>query len=158
MAANLQQMAAAGQLIPQQQQQGRPNQAQLSNLVYRNLMANTLAVQGWQTAVQISERMGKTLNLCVALNIFFILFLRVGRFLRRFCGGGVVFFVLWLLFTALTIVLLFRITNVMLAMPSAEWQRAASFGLEYEKDAFHNSPDKVRTPTPLFVFSHRLHF
>lgn len=99
MAANLQQMAAAGQLIPQQQQQqqGRPNQAQLSNLVYRNLMANTLALQGWQTAVQISERMGKTLNL---------------------------------------------ITNVMLAMPSAEWQRAASFGLEFEKDAFHNSPDK----------------
>jgi hypothetical protein len=67
MSANIQQqMAAAGQLMPQQGQPGRPNQAQLGTLVYRALMGNSLPIQGWQTAVPITERMGKTLNLYVA--------------------------------------------------------------------------------------------
>lgn len=31
----------------------------------------------------------------------------------------------------------------MLAMPSAEWQRVANWGVDFEKEAFNTSADRV---------------
>ncbi len=66
MAANLQQqMAAAGQMMPHQQQprRGAINSNQLTGMVAQHLMNNPVAVQGWQAGVQLAERMGKAVNL-----------------------------------------------------------------------------------------------
>lgn len=66
MAANLQQMAATGQLMPQQQQQqqNRPSGQELNALVFRSIQATHMnAPPGWQSSVPIAERLGKTVNL-----------------------------------------------------------------------------------------------
>lgn len=38
------------------------------------------------------------------------------------------------------------ISNVMLALPNAEWSKAASFSLDFEKKCFYGSPDRVSFP------------
>jgi hypothetical protein len=66
MAANMQHMAGAGQMMPQQVR--RPNNNQIQQMVYQNLVQNTPPPNsmGWQSNVTINDRMGKTLNLYVA--------------------------------------------------------------------------------------------
>lgn len=62
---------AANPNMPQQmglpmQQQGNNNGGvpnYLTHMVYQQLVANTPVVNGWQTGVQISERLGKAFNL-----------------------------------------------------------------------------------------------
>ncbi len=64
MAANLQQMAAAGQMMPQQQLR-RPGltPGHLSAIVTQSIAQNGPVSMGWQSNVQLSERMGKTVQL-----------------------------------------------------------------------------------------------
>lgn len=63
MAANMG-MAGNGHLLMQQQQN---NQRQMQQIVYNQLVQNTpqIASGGWQSAVQINDRLGKTVNLYV---------------------------------------------------------------------------------------------
>ncbi len=61
---NMQQMQQMGMPLQQPQQQRKfviPNQ--LSSMVYQQLVANTPVVSGWRSGVQVTERMGKTVNL-----------------------------------------------------------------------------------------------
>lgn len=71
MAANMQHMAGAGQMMQQQQQQQQHQmpKPQLQQIVYQNLVQNTQPFTGisWQANVTISDRMGRTLNLYVIL-------------------------------------------------------------------------------------------
>lgn len=62
-ANNMQQMAAAQQL--QQQRAMHNRSAQLQHLVYNSMLNTTQALSGWQTTVQITERVGKCVNLYV---------------------------------------------------------------------------------------------
>jgi len=69
MAANLQQMAAVGQMM-QQQQPRRPHQQtgpmqQLGPVIVQALTNQGPAPMGWQSAVSVSERMGKVVSLYV---------------------------------------------------------------------------------------------
>lgn len=65
MAANMQHMAGAGQMMPQQLR--KPSTNQLQQIVYQNLVQHTQPFTGicWQANVPICDRMGKTMNLCV---------------------------------------------------------------------------------------------
>jgi len=71
MAANMG-MAGNGHLLMQQQQQQQQQQntgqRQLHQHVYTALVQNAAAVQpgGWQSGVQINDRLGKTVNLYVS--------------------------------------------------------------------------------------------
>lgn len=64
MAANMQHMAGAGQMM-QQQPMRKPTPNQLQQIVYQNLVQHTQPFTGicWQANVAISDRMGKTMNL-----------------------------------------------------------------------------------------------
>ncbi len=61
-ANNMQHMAAAQQL---QQRAMHNRSAQLQHLVYNSMLNTTQALSGWQTTVQITERVGKCVNLYV---------------------------------------------------------------------------------------------
>jgi hypothetical protein len=63
MAANMQHMPGAGQMM--QQQMRKPTPTQLQQIVYQNLVQHTQPFTGicWQSNVAISDRMGKTMNL-----------------------------------------------------------------------------------------------
>lgn len=63
MAANMQHMAGAGQMGPQQMR--KPMPGQLQQIVYQNLVQNTAPPNGltWQSNVSIGDRLGKTLDL-----------------------------------------------------------------------------------------------
>lgn len=65
MAANMQQMAGAGQMMPQQLRRPPTNSHQLQQMVYQNLMANQQPSNGltWQGNVSFNDRMGKTMDL-----------------------------------------------------------------------------------------------
>ena len=67
MAANMQQMAGAGPMMPQQLR--RPTSHQLQQLVYQNLLQNSQPAHGstWQANVSLNDRMGKAMDLYVAL-------------------------------------------------------------------------------------------
>lgn len=69
MAANMQHMAGAGQMMQQQQQMRKPNSNQLQQIVYQNLVQHTQPFTGicWQANIPIGDRMGKTMNLYVLL-------------------------------------------------------------------------------------------
>jgi hypothetical protein len=63
MAANMQHMAGAGQMMPQQVR--KPSNNQIHQLVYQSMVQsqpppNTM---GWQASISINDRMSKTLNL-----------------------------------------------------------------------------------------------
>lgn len=66
MAANMQHMAAAGQMMPQQMRKPNQNSA-LQQYVYTYLMQNTPPTNGmsWQANVTIGTRLGNALNLYV---------------------------------------------------------------------------------------------
>jgi hypothetical protein len=68
MAANMQHMAGAGQMM-QQQPMRKPTPNQLQQIVYQNLVQHTQPFTGicWQANVAISDRMGKTMNLYVLI-------------------------------------------------------------------------------------------
>ena len=38
---------------------------------------------------------------------------------------------------------IYRISNIILAMPGAEWQKAAAYGVDFEKKALMGSSDRV---------------
>ena len=63
MAANMQHMAGAGQMMPQQVR--RPNNPQLQHVVYENLVSNPPPVNpvSWQSGIPINERLSKTMTL-----------------------------------------------------------------------------------------------
>lgn len=69
MAANLQQMAAAGQLLPQQRALagGRSGNQAIHQIVYNSVLQDQLPHQSWQTTVQLMERVGKATNLITNL-------------------------------------------------------------------------------------------
>jgi BarA-like signal transduction histidine kinase len=63
MAANMQHMAAAGQMMPQQMQR-KPVAAQLNSYVYHKLISNPAqTVQPWHGSVSTQERLAKALDL-----------------------------------------------------------------------------------------------
>ena len=69
MAANMQNMANAGHLMAQQQQQQRSKvSAQIASHVYQYLAQNTPQYNGmaWQANMTISDRMGKIVEMYVA--------------------------------------------------------------------------------------------
>ncbi|EHK41406.1 hypothetical protein TRIATDRAFT_84787 [Trichoderma atroviride IMI 206040] len=72
MAANMQHMAGAGQMMPQQMR--KPTATQLQQAVYQNIQQNTPPLNGmtWQSSFTVNERMGKTLelisNITLAMN------------------------------------------------------------------------------------------
>lgn len=68
MAANMQQMAGAGQMMPQQLRRPPTNTHQLQQLVYHNLLQNSQPPNGltWQGSVSLNDRMGKTMDLYVS--------------------------------------------------------------------------------------------
>ncbi|KAK6706997.1 hypothetical protein SNK04_008005 [Fusarium graminearum] len=70
MAANMQHMAGAGQMM-QQQPMRKPTPNQLQQIVYQNLVQHTQPFTGicWQANVAISDRMGKTMNLITNINL-----------------------------------------------------------------------------------------
>jgi hypothetical protein len=71
MAANMQHMAGAGQMMPQQMR--KPTATQLQQAVYQNIQQNTPPLNGmtWQSNFSVNERMGKTLELYVPNWTFF---------------------------------------------------------------------------------------
>ncbi|KAH7188320.1 uncharacterized protein B0J16DRAFT_317989 [Fusarium flagelliforme] len=70
MAANMQHMAGAGQMMPQQPMR-KPTPNQLQQIVYQNLVQHTQPFTGgcWQSNVAISDRMGKTMNLITNISL-----------------------------------------------------------------------------------------
>lgn len=65
MAANLG-MAGNSQMLMQQQQQTNNSHRQMQQLVYGRLVQNTPPITGgWQSGMQINDRLGKTMNLYV---------------------------------------------------------------------------------------------
>jgi hypothetical protein len=63
MAANMQQMAGAGQMMSQQRK--APN-SQIQSYVYQQLAANTPAqLHEGQVSITFNDRIQKTMNLCV---------------------------------------------------------------------------------------------
>lgn len=62
MAANLN-MQSQMAMLPQQQRRGGGIPNHLMSIVYQQLLANTPVVNGWRAGVQLTERMGKTVNL-----------------------------------------------------------------------------------------------
>ena len=80
MAANFQQMGAAGQIMQQQQrqqQQGQPQRpdqlgnnnatGQIQSVIFQQLSQNTGPLMGWQAAVMIQERITLIFNVSVGL-------------------------------------------------------------------------------------------
>ncbi|KAL5626839.1 hypothetical protein FOBRF1_001182 [Fusarium oxysporum] len=69
MAANMQHMAGAGQMMQQPMRKPTPNQ--LQQIVYQNLVQHTQPFTGicWQANVAISDRMGKTMNLITNISL-----------------------------------------------------------------------------------------
>jgi hypothetical protein len=67
MAANMQQMAGAGQMMPQQLRRPTANSHQIQQMVYQNLLQNSQPPNGltWQGTVSLNDRMGKTMDLYV---------------------------------------------------------------------------------------------
>lgn len=65
MAANMQQMAGAGQMIPQQLRRPTTNPHQIQQLVYQKLLQHSQPPNGltWQGNVSLNDRMGKTMDL-----------------------------------------------------------------------------------------------
>lgn len=63
MAANLQQMAGANQMMTQQMR--RPTTHQLQQIVYQNLLQNSQVANGltWHGNVSLNDRLGKTMDL-----------------------------------------------------------------------------------------------
>ena len=72
MAANMQHMAGAGQMMPQQLR--KPTVNQLPQVVYQTLTQSTppLNAGTWQSNVVISDRMSKTMDLYVSNRFFYI--------------------------------------------------------------------------------------
>ena len=62
MAANMQQMAA-GQMMGQHPAQRRFASQEISNVVTQTLMTQQPIMAGWQAGVQITDRLGKIMNL-----------------------------------------------------------------------------------------------
>ncbi|KAK2594946.1 hypothetical protein QQS21_007349 [Conoideocrella luteorostrata] len=83
MAANMQQMAGAGQMMPQQLRRNGA-QTQVQQLVYENILRNPQPTNGltWQSNVSINDRMGKTMDLIsnVSLALGGVEHLRVAEF------------------------------------------------------------------------------
>ncbi|KAG8416426.1 hypothetical protein J3458_007013 [Metarhizium acridum] len=73
MAANMQQMAGAGQMMPQQLRRPPANSHQMQQLVYQKLLQHSQPPNGltWQGNVSLNDRMGKTMDLIsnIALGI-----------------------------------------------------------------------------------------
>ncbi|KAH7252415.1 hypothetical protein BKA59DRAFT_160333 [Fusarium tricinctum] len=69
MAANMQHMSGAGQMM--QQPMRKPTPTQLQQIVYQNLVQHTQPFTGicWQSNVAISDRMGKTMNLITNISL-----------------------------------------------------------------------------------------
>ncbi|PTB46245.1 hypothetical protein M441DRAFT_128525 [Trichoderma asperellum CBS 433.97] len=69
MAANMQHMAGAGQMMPQQLR--KPTASQLQQAVYQNIQQNTPPLNGmtWQSNFSVNERMGKTLDLITNITL-----------------------------------------------------------------------------------------
>ncbi|KHN99640.1 uncharacterized protein MAM_02493 [Metarhizium album ARSEF 1941] len=65
MAANMQQMAGAGQMIPQQLRRPPANSHHMQQMVYQNLLQHSQPPNGltWQGTVSLNDRMGKTMDL-----------------------------------------------------------------------------------------------
>ena len=62
MAANLQQMAQ-GQMLAQHPAQRRMAGQEISNVVTQALMNQPPVMAGWQASVQITDRLGRIMNL-----------------------------------------------------------------------------------------------
>lgn len=116
MAANMPQMAGNGHMM-------QNGQRQLQAAVFSQLTNNPIQLQGWQAAVNVTDRFGKIMNLYV-LNLLTAMLPRLTGITGALTGNC-------------------RISNLILAMPAADWQKAASMGLEFEKKALLNSPDRV---------------
>ncbi|GAO13169.1 hypothetical protein UVI_02025240 [Ustilaginoidea virens] len=71
MAANMQQMAGAGQMMPQQLRRPQTSH-QLQQMVYQNLLQNARPANGltWQGNVSLNDRMGKTMDLYVPRSLW----------------------------------------------------------------------------------------
>jgi hypothetical protein len=71
MAANMQHMAGAGQMMQQQMRKG--SHPQLQQIVYQNLVQHTQPFTSlcWQSNVTVLDRLGKTMNLYVCLDTVF---------------------------------------------------------------------------------------
>jgi hypothetical protein len=67
MAANMGMAGNSHMLVQQPQQQQQHNQRQLQQHVYAALVQSTQGIPpgGWQAGIQITDRMGKTMNLYV---------------------------------------------------------------------------------------------
>jgi hypothetical protein len=67
MAANMQQMAGVGQMMPQQLRRPPASSHQIQQLVYQNLLQNSQPPNGltWHANVSLNDRMGKTMDLYV---------------------------------------------------------------------------------------------
>ena len=63
MAANMQQMAAGQMLGQQHPAQRRFASQEISNVVTQTLMTQQPIMAGWQAGVQITDRLGKIMNL-----------------------------------------------------------------------------------------------
>lgn len=63
MAANMQQMAAPGQIMPQQLRKQQSNQ--LGAVVYQSLLQQPPSNQQHDLGISLHERMGKTMSLLV---------------------------------------------------------------------------------------------
>lgn len=116
MAANMPQMAGNGHIM---QQNG---QRQLQAVVYNQLMSNPPPLQGWQSGINVADRFGKTMNLFVYIPAPLVISSSQGA---AFTDS------------------IYRISNIILAMPGAEWQKAAAYGVDYEKKALMGSSDRV---------------
>ncbi|RYP69411.1 hypothetical protein DL770_008248 [Monosporascus sp. CRB-9-2] len=77
---------------------GRPAQQQLSRVIYDNLMANNVQATGWQSTVNIAQRLTTLMQM---------------------------------------------ISTSFLAMPHMETNQLINIGLNYEREAFLHSPDKI---------------
>jgi hypothetical protein len=125
MAANMQHMAGAGQMMPQQVR--KPSNNQIHQLVYQSMVQsqpppNTM---GWQASISINDRMSKTLNLLVI-------------------GQPTTFH------SALTSSS--SISNASLALGNVDYLKAAEFGCNFERDLFQKAPTRVHT-TPSSIIS-----
>ncbi|KAG6030339.1 hypothetical protein E4U41_000122 [Claviceps citrina] len=67
MAANMQQMAGVGQMVPQQLRRTQ-TPLPLQQIVYQNIVANSQPANSltWQASVNVNDRMGKTMDLYVS--------------------------------------------------------------------------------------------